>query len=267
MMLLFLLSAPVCLLFWPTRAYGWLLAVLLPTYCFQYWALARPISISDDWGPLNQGLGMLVLLIGLAALALRATLASFVPRYMTPLSQMDARPTSISLAAIATFWIGWWFAEPVARLIGALWVLIAALLAMLIIFVGSRRMTDQTRKLCIWAALATALAGLIGILNWPAIVVRAAEMRAEGQGYCLLVADGHSDYRAAESLIDLTPLTLRASESGGHAMNRHGLLQRADGTVWNWSYFNASFEKDRRAPLLNACTMQPGFAKALPALG
>lgn len=100
-------------------------------------------------------------------------------------------------------------------------------------------------------------------------VARAADSIAGTEPYCIQVADNRSTYRSAETLADLSALTMK----GGS--RRHALLvvgEEPERRVYNWSYWQLAFEelpasRQRRSfrPVL-VCRQQADFAMRLPTL-
>ena len=113
---------------------------------------------------------------------------------------------------------------------------------------------------------ATILVGIAAILSWPPIVARAAEDRAAGQPYCIMIGDGDRDYRPARTMLDLSPLLMRATEVPS-LRNQHALLILPAGGGLHFSYRGRLFERGYEgAEYVDhaLCTPQRDFAEKLP---
>lgn len=260
---LLLIALPALLLVTPRNLYGWTLAVLVLATTWLAWEIGRPLSMSEDWGALGRMLATGAILVWLAAYGLRA-LIDFIVSRKFPVDRIDYRPFRASLAIAGTFWCGWWFAAPLARWLGGWPVLLAGgVAAIFLLALGWR--TDRGNW--VFASIgATILVGIAAIWSWPPIVARAAEDRAAGQPYCIMIGDGDRDYRPARTMLDLSPLLMRATEVPS-LRNQHALVILSAGGGLHFSYRGRLFERGFEGaeyvdhPL---CTPQRDFARSLP---
>jgi hypothetical protein len=260
---LLFLGLPLFLLLAPRKIYGWVLGVFVLAVGWLSWELGRPMSMDNDWGPWGQMIVMGAMLLWLAAYGLRALIDLIVSRKFR-LDPIDYRPFRAGLAIVLTGWSGWQFASPIARWVGG-WTLliIGAAVSLFLLTFAWRSVRGR------WVLIpvgATIIVGMVNILSWPPAVARAAEARAVGQPYCIMIGDGDGDYRPARTVLDLSPLLMRATESP-HLRNQHALLIFRGGGGLHFSYrrerFEQGYEGDEYVdhPL---CTPRPFFAAQLP---
>ncbi len=109
-----------------------------------------------------------------------------------------------------------------------------------------------------------------GAWTWSriALVVDRAEAAAKDAPYCLEAATAYDRYEPVRSLLDLSPLTMRARCSDGTCWQNHAVLglDGAGGrTLLNWSYGKSEFlhEVLTNTPKIR-CLSQPHFARWLP---
>lgn len=260
---LLFLVLPIFLLLAPRKIYGWVLGVLVLATGWLSWELGRPMSMDNDWGPWGQMIVTGAMLLWGAAYGLRALIDLIVSRKFR-LDPIDYRPFKAGLSVSLTGWSGWLFAAPVARWVGGWTLLIAgAAVALLLLTFAWRSARGR------WVLIpvgATMVIGMVNILSWPSAVARAAETRAAGQPYCIMIGDGDGDYRPARAVLDLSPLLMRATESP-NLRNQHALLIFRDGGGLHFSYRREQFERGYEGdeyvdhPL---CTPHRSFASQLP---
>lgn len=105
---------------------------------------------------------------------------------------------------------------------------------------------------------------LVFSFSTPLLVVWKAENFADGAPYCIQVAsDQESVYKPAETLLDLSALTMKATfGTQYHAI----LFMIKDDRVqaFNWSYRKFSFAKDVILSVQSNCGRQANFAWQLP---
>lgn len=95
---------------------------------------------------------------------------------------------------------------------------------------------------------------------------------AAGAPFCIQVADSESDYRPAESLSDLSELTMRAQRENGMSMQRHALLivgSAKSPRLFHWSYRAGRFVEETTSLYGGfgiACEPRQDFARHLPIL-
>lgn len=105
---------------------------------------------------------------------------------------------------------------------------------------------------------ATAAAGLVFasitvvFLGQGKRVEQQAEKAANGLPYCLQVPAKYSEYRRAQSLIDLTPFVMRGAGPIHHSILVTGQLGKAKS--WHWSYWRQRFVKGTYAEQPIYCT-------------
>jgi hypothetical protein len=272
-----LLLSALALLLMPRRAYPWTVALVIPLMVFVLWAVTRPMTIDNDWGPLDAAIFMFAIMLSGGAMLLRGVFAAVwtlkAGDALPP--PLDWTPMQASSAAAVTFGVGWAFAPTLSRLIGPAAMIIVgmagAVAALIYAANRLRRPRNDGRRTSGWVSLAVGLTLLTGItvaLSIATNVVRAAERFANDHPYCLLIADGGNDYRLARSVLDLTPLTMRATESGSHAHNHHAQINVAvRGTVvhHHWSYMHGGFDAWSNGSEIESCAPSLHFAVDLPA--
>lgn len=129
------------------------------------------------------------------------------------------------------------------------------------------------------ARLATGFVTASAVLAASAIymaatVIHEAEVSASGRPFCLQVASP-SDYTPARALLDLSPLTMRATTAIGRSMTHHAILVVTDpvGTqLFHWSYHKRQFvpgalnDKTPGYGPAIVCEPDKNFASHLPKL-
>lgn len=253
-----ILAVFLLLLLAARRSYPWVIAATIPIYAWLSWIINRPLPSTDDWGSIDRAIISIALFIGITPALGRFLLDA--RKSDMALSRLDWKPVQVSCLFVA-IWAGAWFLTPtIPRIIGAATSTLIALLLSLVMF-GAMKRSRENRALfaTVGAALIT---GTAAVLIWPAAIVVAAEQRASGQAYCLVVANG-SNYRNAEDLIDLTPLIMRGREGGKSALNFHGEMILG-GSRRNWSYRNFDFADKARDNKPPHCITEIGFARNLP---
>lgn len=247
------------LLLTPWRLYPWAIAATVPTYSWLYWVITRPLPTSDDWGALDRAIILIALFVGILPAFGRFLLARRSKMDSPP--ELDWKPTQASCAFVAV-WGGAWLLTPaIPILIGNATSLAVGLLLSIAMF-GAARYIRHNRVL--FATAGTALiTGVAAILIWPVAVVAAADQRAAGRPYCLVIAHGRN-YRTANNLLDLTPLIMRGREDGRSASNFHGQILISGQSNRNWSYKYVDFfdtSSDNTPP---HCVTRIRFARDLP---
>lgn len=260
---LLFLVLPLLLLFTPRRAYGWVLALLVLAIGWLWWEILRPVSMSDDWAWAGQGLAIIAMVSWAVIYGLRTLVDAILSRRYQ-VCAIDYRPFRSALAITGTAWAGWLFGPPMARWFGGWPVVLAGVAVASFLLVLGRR--AERGQWVFFGIGVTIFAGIAGILSWPPAVARAAAVRAAGQPYCIMIGDGDGDYRAARTLLDLSPLLMRASETP-RLRNQHALLIFHGGGGLHFSYRGKRFEHGSEGdeyidnPL---CTPRSNFASELP---
>jgi hypothetical protein len=246
------------LLFVPKRGYPWAIAVTVATYAWICWIISRPLPISDDWGEFDRFIISVALCVGVVPALFRLLLG--LRKVESSPAEIDWTPAKASSLFILIWGFAWLLTPEFPALVGAAPCVVIALLLSAVIFAIVRLMPrHQVLLVTSGTALIT---GVIAIVIWPFAVVAAAEKKADGRPYCIVVADG-SDYRTANNLLDLTPLIMRGRESGKSAANFHGQLLTLGDVNRNWSYEHRDFSdksSDHKPP---HCTASTGFARNL----
>jgi hypothetical protein len=249
----------LALLLTPRQSYPWAIAVAVPVYAWLCWIITRPLPISSNWGAVDRFIIWVALFLSIIPALLRLM---FVRQGVedSP-SEIDWKPVQVS-SLFVIIWGGAWLLTPaVPALVGAATCIVIGLLISVAMFGIARRMPRQR---VIFVTAGTALiTGAIAVLIWPLAVVLAAEQRAAGRPYCLMVAQG-IDYRTANNLLDLTPLIMRGQEGRRSAANYHGELLISGEANRNWSYEQVDFfdkSRDNKPP---TCVTAVGFARNLP---
>lgn len=236
------------------RSYAWAIAIAGPVYAWLYWIMTRPLPSNDNWGSIDRAIVWMALFFGVLPAVIRLLLTR-------RRSEVDWRPAQASSLFVA-IWGGAWLLTPtVPSLVGAATCIAIGLLLTLAMFGMATRATRH-RPLFISAGTAL-LVGAVAILIWPLAVVAAAEKRAAGRPYCLLVSHGVK-YRTANNLLDLTPLIMRGREGYGPAMNYHGEILVSGEANRNWSYDYRDFVDRSSDQTPQRCEAAIGFARELP---
>ncbi|KQZ01309.1 hypothetical protein ASD45_10930 [Pseudolabrys sp. Root1462] len=105
-----------------------------------------------------------------------------------------------------------------------------------------RHATRNSANLAIGFAAAS-IVGFVGAIYMAATVMGQAEVSASGRPFCIQVASP-SDYTPARTLLDLSPLTMRAATASGRSMMHHAILVVADpagAQLFHWSYHKRQF--------------------------
>ncbi|CAN5383952.1 hypothetical protein BH10PSE13_BH10PSE13_10890 [soil metagenome] len=215
-----------------------LLAVGVPALMALLWFATRPVASGDDWRLPFRGAEMLLVLVTLVACAVRLARVRNSEAGEAPL---DWFPTRVSLVATALVAAGWLAGDDAARIIEPGYLMVLGVMVaggLLLATVGASR--RGRILLCVLSGVL--VAGLAGILVWPSRIVTAAEMAADGRAYCMLVPDGGDGHRLARSLADLTPLVMRASQSGLRVTNNNGQLHVDGSPPMHWSFASGRFE-------------------------
>ena len=265
-LLLFLLIVlPLLLLCMPRVGYPWLLAFCIPIYACMLWFATRPYASSDDWAPLGAFIVYLLFAVALAACALRLALSILLASRsaVSEKAVLDWKPFQFSCLLVLLVGFGWAWLPTMARLTTPLLVLILIGIAGVAAAWESWH-ARSTRRIAAGMVAVVAALGIGAIIVWPPIVVAAAERAAGGRPYCLGIANGRNGHREARSLIDLSPLMMRASEQGVRARNNHGQILVAGQHTRHWSYINRRFEADADTHRPYPCARHVGFAAQLP---
>lgn len=246
------------LLFAPRQSYPWVLALTVPVYAWLWWVISRPLPSTDNWGDLDRAIVSLAMMFGITPAIFRLLLTH--RRGPDLPSDLNWKPTQATCLFVM-IWFGAWILTPaIPAVIGANRCIVAAL-TVNIVLVGISRFSGHYR-LFVTTAAGALITGIIAVLVWPLSVVAAAEEKAAGRPYCLVVADGLG-YRTARNLMDLTPLVMRGQESGRSASNFHGQLLISGESHRNWSYARIGFfdtSIDNNPP---KCKDMIGFARNL----
>ncbi|MFA6267156.1 MAG: hypothetical protein WC670_15745 [Pseudolabrys sp.] len=113
-----------------------------------------------------------------------------------------------------------------------------------------------------------------GAIYMAKTVMNQAEVSATGRPFCIQVASP-SDYSPARTLLDLSPMTMRAATASGHSMTHHAILvvQEPSGEqLLHWSYRRRQFIPgvvNERTPGYGpaiVCEPEKDFAQHLPNL-
>ena len=249
----------LALLFTPRQSYPWAAAIAVPVYAWLCWIITRPLPISSNWGAVDRFIIWVAIFLSIIPALLR--LMSIHRRFDDLPSEVDWKPVHVSSLFVA-IWGGAWLLTPaVPAIFGALTCVVIGLLISVAMFGIARRM-PRHRTIFVTAGAAL-IAGAIAVLIWPLAVVLAAEQRAAGRPYCLMVAQG-INYRTANNLLDLTPLIMRGQEGSRTAANYHGELLISGESNRNWSYEKVDFfdkSRDNKPP---TCLPVVGFSRTLP---
>ncbi|WP_150126980.1 hypothetical protein [Sphingomonas panacis] len=246
------------LLFIPKRGYPWAIGVTVPTYAWLFWIISRPLPISDDWGEFDRFIISIALFLGIVPAFFRLLLG--LRKVENLPEKIDWKPAQASCLFVLIWGVAWLLTPIVPSFVGAAPCVAAAIL-LSALMLGIARLMPHHRVLFITSGTAL-ITGAIAILIWPFAIIEAAEKKAGGRPYCVVVADG-SDYRTAKNLLDLTPLIMRGRETGKSAANFHGQLLTSGDISRNWSYERRDFldkSSDHKPPHCRAVT---GFARNL----
>jgi hypothetical protein len=119
-----------------------------------------------------------------------------------------------------------------------------------------------------WSVVATSLVAAAFIAFSIDRVVDRAEAAAGDAPYCMWVATPSGFYRPAATLLDLSPLTMRAQCDNFACESTHAHMAVANATgptVLGWAYREQDFYRDPPPERFNpACGLRPHFARALP---
>lgn len=238
----------------PMRSYAWAIAIAAPVYAWLYWITTRPLPSSDHWGSIDRAIVGIALFFGVLTAVFRLV-------FSRRRSEVGWRPAQASCLFVA-IWVAVWLLTPTVPVLAGAATCIAIGLVLTLAMFGMAARATRHRLLFISAGTAL-LVGAIAILIWPLAVVAAAEKRAAGRPYCLLVAHGIK-YRTANNLLDLTPLIMRGREGNGPAMNHHGEMLIAGEENRNWSYSYSDFVDRSSDQTPQRCEAAIGFARELP---
>jgi hypothetical protein len=266
--LLFL--SPLLVLLTPRRLYPAMLAIVIPTIGWWFWAMTRPVSASADWAALGEAIVIFLITVLMAAAVIRVIIDGMMASPGKAVTPVDWTISWSALTATMLALLGWHLAPPVARLITVPGLLLLAASTAISLCCY----TIFTQQRARWFALAAALT-LVGssavALCWPPYVMTAATMAAAGRPYCIMIADGETDYVAARSQLDLTPLSMRATETPG-VRNHHAILvvrdRAGDQPDSYFSYYRRRFEPGvQLTPENPLCEPRPQFSAGLPLFG
>jgi hypothetical protein len=261
---LFALLLALSLLFIPRENYPWLVALVAPITGWLLWELNRPFSYADDWAPLGRLLGTSLMLFFGACALLRWLVGLWLNR-RGDLPQIDWTPGIAGIAVTLLAGAGWAFGPLAAHAIGG-WTLIflTGAIAVALLVMGWR--WQDRRRWIAGASGLTLIAGIASILSWPGTVARAAMISAGDLPYCIMIGDGEGDYRPARTLLDLSPLLMRATETP-YLRNQHALLVMSQGAAPHFSYGRQRFEVGNEgADYINnpICKPRIDFVGSLP---
>jgi hypothetical protein len=150
-------------------------------------------------------------------------------------------------------------------------ILLVIAIAVAAVFIGLRILKRATiaRSFALVLGGATGLFALAGLALIP-VVVKQAETLASGAPYCIQVANGTAEYSQAESLLELSGITMRASGFSGRSFAFHAVLVvEGNGTpsFFNWSYRRGGWLKYVSGPRpIVHCQARQQFARQLPTL-
>lgn len=243
----------------PRSLIPWLIATIIPIFAWIIWVINRPLPFSDNWGSLDRFLISTALFLGVLPVAIR--LALMLKRADHDLPKANWLPTQVSMVAVLIWVLGWLLSPTFAKVFGAAVTIVAGLLASAVAWLLFR-WRSKSKALFLSASISL-FAGVMGILAWPPLVIRAAEAAAANRPYCLLVARG-SHYRPAANVLDLTPLVMRGMEGSGRAFSFHGEIVIADQPNRNWSYLRVGFTDEAHDYRRPTCRMSTHFAERLP---
>lgn len=207
-------------------AIGTGLAVGLLTKFTQFWVFERGTTGSSP---------TMAVIIGV--------LFSVVACLATAAALRGLRPTSLAHAVAAALIVAWILAPK---------------------FVAMRPTGDVRPFLgaAYWSGLVLAVAAIAYGMCGIDAVLRRAEAFAQDAPYCLQVATPGPGLAQATSLLDLSPLTMRAT-CGALCLENHAVLAMNGEVVANWSYRTFDF---RTEPLVEpvSCGTRAHYVKSLP---
>lgn len=247
------------LLLAPRKFYPWAIAITVPTYVWLYWIISRPLPFSDGWGALGRGIILIAMVLSMSSALVRFLLDKRRSN-IDLLPDLDWRPAQVSCLFVA-IWGGAWLLTPAIPMFAGAVTCVAVTSLVSFAMFGAARFIPGNRLLFSVAGIAL-ISGIPAILMWPTVVIAAAERRASGKPYCLVVAHG-GNYRTAQALLDLTPIVMRGRESNISASNFHGELIIGDDRR-NWSYKFADFREKAGDHTPPRCEAKIGFARNLP---
>lgn len=248
----------VTLIFTPKRFYPSVIAGIVPIYALLIWIINRPLPLADDWGELDRAIISIALFIGPLPIIVRFLRG--LRHVADPDDNVSWKPAQASCIFVLVWSAAWWLTPAFPILAGSAACFVAALVLTVTMFALATIIPlHRTLFITIGTALIT---GIAAVLIWPFVIVTAAEKIADGRPYCLVVADG-SDYRAANNLLDLTPLVMRGSEMGKSSANFHGQLLTQGESNRNWSYAYRDFSDTSRDHEAPHCKAASGFARNL----
>jgi hypothetical protein len=147
-------------------------------------------------------------------------------------------------------------------------LIVAALAAAAIAAALRARRPDTVGRPFSVMAAGTLSAYLAVSLMLPLTIAEQARTLAGAAPYCIQAATRDGAYAPAETLMDLSALTLWATNTGGHSSQFHAVLVVGDAQpqLFNWSYRRRSFMPLPAGREVVHCRPQPRFADALPLL-
>ena len=249
----------LALLFTPRQSYPWAIAVAVSIYAWLCWIITRPLPISSNWGAVDRFIIWVALFLSIIFALLRLMFVR--GRVEAASAEVDWKPAQVR-SLFVVIWAGAWVLTPaIPALVGAVTCVVIGLLISVTVL-GIARHMPRHRVICVTTGTAL-ITGALAVLIWPVAVVVAAEERAVGRPYCLMVAQG-INYRTATNLLDLTPLIMRGQESRRSAANYHGELLISGEVNRNWSYEQADFLDRSRDSKPPTCVAAVRFARNLP---
>ena len=247
------------LLLAPRRSYPWAVAVAVPAYTGSWWIIGRPLPSGDDWGSLDRAIISIALVVGVLP-ALCRFLLDMRRRELALRPDLDWRPAQVSIVFVAIWGVAWLLTPAIPILAGPAICFVLGIVLTVAVFVAAQHVRAKRVS---FNTAGTALAiGMLAVAWWPMVVTTAAERRAAGRPYCLMIAQGDR-YRMASTLLDLTPLVMRGREGGRSASTFHGELLIAGKERRNWSYDRFDFFDQASDFTPPHCDARPGFARTL----
>lgn len=111
-------------------------------------------------------------------------------------------------------------------------------------------------------AILAILAGVFWAVSINAFVARAEKFAGE-KPYCIQVAKPLGRYEQPQSLLDLSPLTMRSRCKDGFCLSNHATLVMDGAIARYWSYYKLDFMKRPLEDVIY-CREEPHFLKQLP---
>ncbi|TIX51819.1 intracellular growth attenuator family protein [Alteraurantiacibacter aquimixticola] len=237
------LIVPILALVTPRILYPWLVASFAPLLAGLLWLSNRPVSFQQDWAAFGNMILFAGVIACLLAFLFRYIASALAAKFLIKAapSPIDWRPFKVSLLLTLGLAFLWWCMPLVAGVVGPHVVLLAGAIVAIALVVLARRMAAVHHRIAAFSASAIVSGLLLFSLTQPGIVVREANRAAQGQPYCLLVADGDRGHRPARSLADLTPVIMRAPARGQIALSNHAQIRVDEAPAMHWSYFGRGF--------------------------